>query len=185
MEDSSLVSMASGVNLTSSAILYTFAVFIMTAITSDYGTGPAPSMPSTFALIPAQIPGAKHPAPAKKNRNRNNAQLKHVPDVSTNQFNILSDDDSAGDEVVYYPPTAAVVNASSSIPSTSTLADSTSVNSKTNSTYSRKNKVSRHGNLPDVHWYVRLHKYILLFFKSPPNNTIFGLQESHSHVPSS
>lgn len=135
-----------------SSILCTFVVFLMTAITSDGGSA------SAFALIPAQIAGVKHPVHAKKNRVRCSEQLQNVQDVSTNQFDALSDDDSAGDEVVYSPPTIASIDSSPSMPIAP--ADSGSVKSKNHRPGRGKNKsvLSRHGNIPDVHWYVPLHE---------------------------
>ena len=124
---------------------------MMTAITSDRVAPASGTVPTqaAFALIPAQVSGVKHRAPIKLDRSQRNAQTQRTQEANCNQFEILSDDDSAGDTVVYNAPTANAT-ADSSSERTETTSDS-AVKSKVS-----KNKAvfARYGNLPDVHWCV-------------------------------
>jgi hypothetical protein len=141
------------------AISYaTLVVIIMTAITTDRrgnASTPGPSLPSVLALIPAQVPGAKHPMPVRKNRNKcHSVAPAATQSENSNQYDVLSDndDDSAGDKVVYRPPPNNTFNVSSDTEHASS--DSGSIKLKPDKTRSGKHKVvlSRYGNLPDVEW---------------------------------
>jgi hypothetical protein len=123
-----------------------FVLFVvMTALLSD------PSVPVAFALIPAQVPGAKH-----QNKRRNDVYLQTAKDVvSSNRYDIGSDndDDSAGDEVVYNPGKNDRKDVIESLSSMQTSTDEAAASSQSSRKQTGRNKsFARHGNLPDVHW---------------------------------
>jgi len=97
-----------------------------------------PATMAAFALIPSQVPGAKHiRQPTKLNAKEDNILQ------TNNNMEIETDSDSAGDEVVYSPPQA--VSSSASVASTT---------SSTSSHKRRRKKITipRTGNLPDINW---------------------------------
>ena len=136
-------------DILSIASFSTLVVFVMTAITNDRvaASGTVHS-PSAFALIPAQVPGVKHRVPIKLDRSQRNAQTKRTEEENCNQFDILSDDDSAGDTVVYNAPNNVITDSSSE---RTQITSESAVKSKVNR---NKAAFSRHGNLPDVYWCV-------------------------------
>jgi hypothetical protein len=135
-------------NPTPFAIIIYALFVVMTALSSD-------PVSAAFALIPAQVPGAKHPVLLRKDRSRGNVQLQTAKDVvSLNQYDVLSDDDSAGDEVVYNPVKNDRQDVTKRLSSTqSSTADEASAPSQPSKNQRGRNKsFPRHGNLPDVHW---------------------------------
>lgn len=125
----------------------TTLAFSMTAITG--GTG----APSSFALIPSQVPGARHRNAVAKDKRESALHSTH----STQNGEQTPDDSGAGDEVVYTPTTDNDDDTQSITPSTASVADSTSTTSSSSSVKKKQKKkkilsIPRTGNLPDVHW---------------------------------
>ena len=163
-------------------ISFAYALNVMTAITTSsehYDKGvvfmgaPSATIASTsaaaaFALIPSQIPSARHGRPKKKRDGKTEILTPASRDAWILQSHYLEpndshdeqhfsnddhdDDDSvAGDQVVYHPPSTSTLRSwtPSTTPST---AKSTPSRAAMNETRKVKLSIPRTGNLPDVNW---------------------------------